>query len=420
MAGGGAEVKSATLTRVAPQNTIGYNLCHEKEPPYLMTEHERPDQSLVKQQAELPTQEKMKITLTIPLHQVVFRRHEQRFSHKKAFGDRVSDEQVLLLDSIGMERREIATRFKVPYSRVNGAISRLRKQGEDIPYKATALSLKEKQRLLDDVKALDAKNQTVDEMSATLNVNQWQVHQARQTLLASGEIKPRTPSYPRNLRGKVKDIFEQHIREHPDEPINLSEVARQIECTPERVRQLYRSLAKENPTSVPPKKSRSTPQQISALKSRLLALRAQGYTDREIAKQLGIPTSRVNSYTHELSQTSILPNRQSKTTETDEKVLRLRQEGKGDKEIASILGISKRQATTSIARLEARGESVRLRNKRRSPEEMAVVDQQVKPLFEQGLTYSQISKRLNESVFTIMHAVRRLLRKGEIQRRIER
>lgn len=338
--------------------------------------------------------EHIAIHTILPLQDVVFQRRKQRSSETKTYSERVSGQQINLLLMEGMSRKDIAKQFNVPIIYITKEISHLRQSGESIPYGIGG---------------------TKEQLTHTL-------HQDLEEKLPKASPREHKPPEPRpeSARDKMIRFFEEHSQNHPGEPVNLPQLAAQVGCSRQRASQLYKELAAQHPESVPPSQSAVNQREILQRREAVRKLLEQGYTTPETAAilaVLGESRSRVDEARAELRRSGRLPKVPSPEDRLDVQVLKLRQEKKGDREIAAILDRPVGQISTSLERLRAKGEPVRLRTKRRSSEELDSFYLHVKVLLGQGLSNPQISSLLDVPLHQVVHAAQSLLDREQIGRR---
>lgn len=91
------------------------------------------------------------------------------------------------------------------------------------------------------------------------------------------------------------------------------------------------------------------------LKSEIIKLRKAKKKKIEIAEILDIPLSTLGLYIIQLEKDGLIENRKDKLKELKSKILKLRKENKSSKEIAKILGKSKNSINSHIGRMKKDG-----------------------------------------------------------------
>lgn len=139
---------------------------------------------------------------------------------------------------------EISQKVGQPVARITISRSKTRlvATGKIGPY---TFSPEQWQTLKSQVEDLFKQNMTYAQIAQRLQQHLSRVKVAGQMLRSEGRIQSRT-----SLNKKVLAVLKDQIEEHPEQSINLSEIARKTESSRERVRQVYRNLEKQQP--VPP------------------------------------------------------------------------------------------------------------------------------------------------------------------------
>ncbi len=174
-------------------------------------------------------------------------------------------------------------------------------------------------------------------------------------------------------------LAKEHALKHPGEPVNLASFARQLEkpVSRERVRQVYPRISAEN--DLPPAQSHTGRRYKTIIKDQqVLELRQQGFSTSEIVQSSSLSHSEVELSIARLikegkTKSRNLINRASVKRDEDE-IMKLRNKGKGNKEIARRLHLRDNRVNKIIQRLLRQGKIERMRAKKRSKEEIAIFD----------------------------------------------
>lgn len=137
------------------------------------------------------------------------------------------------------------------------------------------------------VKALRDEGLENTEIAKRLDIGWATVARSVRRLLASGEITDKTSSKRHETRGKVLRALQQHQKNHPDELVALSDVARELDISYERVRALYLKLAREG-HDLPLKRSHNVHELLDRKVGNFLE---QGLSLKEIAEKMDIALS---------------------------------------------------------------------------------------------------------------------------------
>lgn len=215
---------------------------------------------------------------------------------------------------------------------------------------------------------------------------------------------------PRTERETPKQkIFEKVVSDfvtrRPNQVTTYTELGRKAGITKEGARQLYFKIAKK--TEVPVIKSKRGHLPPEELDPKVETLTGQGFTSREIAKDLRIRFTEIQN-AHER-------NNRLQRDQKENRVRELRQMGLGNQEIGRRTGISTSTITTILGRLEKENEKLRLRKPRASKDELARRDAQVKEARGQSLSRTQIARKLKLNRYDVDNSLTRLLRAQEVQ-----
>jgi DNA-binding NarL/FixJ family response regulator len=215
---------------------------------------------------------------------------------------------------------------------------------------------------------------------------------------------------PRTERETPKQkIFEKVVSDfmtrRPNQVTTYTELGQKAGVTKEGARQLYSKIAKK--TEVPVIKSERGHLPPEELDPKVKTLIQEGFTSREIAQDLKIRFTEIQS-AHER-------NNRLQREQRANLVRELRQMGLGNQEISRRTRISISTVTTTLSRLGKNGEKLRLKKPRASKDELAGRDAQVKEAREEGLSRTQIAKKLDLSYYDVGNSLTRLLRAQEVQ-----
>lgn len=256
---------------------------------------------------------------------------------------------------------------------------------------------------------------TYKEIAAALKISYATVSNIVHKKIIEGRVKPldRVIEYAENSagrrpyrggrKGNSSEKFEKTLNEyaldHPNEPVNFSEIALRLGVTREAVRQQYKKL--ERTKAFPPTKRR-LPREI--LDPAVRDLLAQGLDIKTIANELKIYTTDIRK--------AAARNRINQRNEFDRLCQSLRGRGHTNKEIEKITGKDRGTVQNAFKRLIKSGENVRIRKPRTPKQEVELRLEYILGLAEKGLSYTQIAQELNLDRFTVANSMTRLHREG--------
>lgn len=134
-------------------------------------------------------------------------------------------------------------------------------------------------------------------------------------------------------------------------------------------------------------------------------------------------TFRENRIKKNLIKSKERENRLAEKSIFRRKVINLLNEGNSGPRVENMLdeeGICKKHVRSVVTYVRLKGEVPRVRNIRRSREEIEVMDQKVKKLYDLGLPASAICEITNLDKYLLAGSLTRLHKNGEITRRRER
>ena len=149
---------------------------------------------------------------------------------------------------------------------------------------------------------------------------------------------------------------------------------------------------------------------------------------REIAERLDRSERNINYLLWKLNSTNSTqglkkkPRTHEEIVTFDELVKPLYNEHLTYKQITGRLNSTNTLVMSSLRRLESRGELThhKIRRKPRTQEEIVLFDELVKPLFDANLTYDQIAEKLDSTNALVTRSVQRLESRGELSFRCPR
>lgn len=237
-------------------------------------------------------------------------------------------------------------------------------------------------------------------------------------LLTEPQLEHRKIREPNPLLIRLAVLFQQHQEDHPDTPITptqRAEIVKTLGVTRQRVDQLSAKLQQQG-EKIPHLWTGWRPDDISSFDSKCAALEGQGKTAQEIAIELSVPQIAVR----ESHRRRSAEEKKQKTQEEIENVRALRRQGLGNKEIGERLQLSRGKVINQLKKLIQTDETLRLRKKRRTKQEMKILSLQIKKLYNKGLTNRQITDVFGKEVSlqTVINVVNNLIQTGEIPRKI--
>ncbi len=179
---------------------------------------------------------------------------------------------------------------------------------------------------------------------------------------------------------------------HPEQEVIMTEVGKVLGISRERARQLYKQFSGEY--EFPPR------QTIEGRKRRSKLLAQQSQQFKKIK----------NEYLDEYKKG---------VDERKRKIISLRKKGLSNSAIAQATHLTRTYVAHILANELLENPDLRLRKKRRSEEEMLIFDAEVKQTRQKGLSDYEIAQELNAHPFTVKRSIKRMLQRGEIQRKVQ-
>lgn len=211
-------------------------------------------------------------------------------------------------------------------------------------------------------------------------------------------------------------------REFPETPVNVSELGRRLGVSKERARQIYNETAQEQ--FLPPKGQRGNRRRYTTLllDTRIKESIAHGLSTNEIAELLKLPKRAISASRRRLRRRKEIPPQQLLSAEEiksrDEKIIALRNQGKGNAQIARELDMNLSTVNNRLCLLMSRGEAIRLRKVRRTKEETIEFHAVAKYLRDQeGLSNRQIAEKLGVRASEVVGAIKGMLDSGKVERK---
>ena len=252
-----------------------------------------------------------------------------------------------------------------------------------------------------DVELLRRQGLRNKQIAAQLGTTLSRIEDSNGRLIAAGRIErlvnPKTSSV------KLLRILQVFQTDHPVGAISLSGIASQLGVNRERTRVLYDRL---NLTYTLPPKQRGGMNELSQeyltrLDQEVAHRIGQGMAQNRIAEELCVPLKWVNAVRREGDLTQSIKELQKiDRVELEEQVMRLRNQGLREREIAERLKITRYKVCVLMGQLIEDGK-VAKRLQRRSQEEISAFDQQVKELRVLGMSHTDMAKRLGTKIHNI-------------------
>ena len=149
----------------------------------------------------------------------------------------------------------------------------------------------------------------------------------------------------------------------------------------------------------------------SDINSKIIELKVEGVSQKEIAKKLNITQSSVSLRLKTMRKNGVpIEAPKSESKKIDEKIISLRENGMRNEEIAIELNLSHSTIVHRIKRMKDRG--IIIPNVKRKTKEVIIDYAKIEELKKQGLFYEQIADKLGVSVERISKAVQELKEKG--------
>ena len=238
-------------------------------------------------------------------------------------------------------------------------------------------------------------------------------------------------SDPRPAREQLLELLQQHRKEHPGVPVSFTQLADALGLSRERVRQLYRQLARQYVLPAVQKPGAGGVGQRTQHKQRILRtvalarqvkpLRDRGMQQDEIARTLGTSPYSVREAVEYLKLTgetvAKVASRQTRELETTVRAYRAK--GMSLPDIAAATGKSWSGIEHVVKRLAARGEDITLPSRqdgRWGPylRQRQALDAQVKALRQEGKHWTEIAQRFGLSRNQVTASITRLIKAGEV------
>lgn len=219
-------------------------------------------------------------------------------------------------------------------------------------------------------------------------------------------------------RDKLRTILEYHQREFPFIPVTMSHIAEILTVSPGRIRQLYNKLINET-DSLPSHKGNNA---LSlAQKGLIITLYDQALPIKNIVKELKLPRRQVSLFISSLIKEGLLEGRKKESHEKLKNSVReLRQQNFGNKAISEQLGDVSRAKVMNISQELINEEGLRLRKKRRTPEEIHAFEEKLLRLINPNIPIEQIAKELDVPYNYVISSLNKLRRTGRLEPKYKR
>ena len=256
------------------------------------------------------------------------------------------------------------------------------------------------------------------EISETLSVSQSKVYKALRSFMDSEEHKNTKQSKKPNPRDNQMKILYQGGK-------TLEEIGKKYNVSRERVRQIMDKAGIEAGLAQKVRRKNKKERLVSK-KNLVLKLLLEGSSEETILDQVNITKTEYSEIKNLLIKEKTIPpsfrtgqNESNFFIETRRKyVLKLREEGKNNKEIASILDVSKATVLRDVRALKLKGVKVQGAREHWNEAFLALerddLYENIRVLRKQGLTFDKISKTLDQPLRKIMDRVSELRTMGEI------
>ena len=146
------------------------------------------------------------------------------------------------------------------------------------------------------------------------------------------------------------------------------------------------------------------------INSKILELKKQGKTQKEIAEQLNISISSVSSRLQTIKRDGIVIEAPKSESDTlNEKIITLREKGMGNNEIAEKLGLCLSTISHRVGKIKNKGINVPKPKRKRKADN---IDNKVEELKRQGLTQVEIAKELGVTISKVYATIKKLKQDG--------